>query len=233
MVFENGLGFEPWLDDIFGSMDASGTRVAVSTGIQLLPASEDDHQHDQSGEIDPNEADPHVWQSVTNAIVMVQNIRDGLITADPDGQSTYETNAANSIQALQDLDAQIMTSISSIPDDQRKLVTAHDTFGYYADRYGLEILGTALGSTTTEGADPSAMEIANLIDEIAATGVNAIFPETVQNPALIEQIAADAGVTVGPSLYTDALGPAGSPGETYIGMMTFNTDALVMALTQR
>ncbi len=230
VVFENGLGFEPWLDDIFESLGASGERVVVSSGIDLLPASATDHHDDHTDDIDPNEADPHIWQSVANAIVMVENIRDGLIAADPDGSSTYESNATAYLQALQDLDVEIMAAISTIPEDQRKLVTAHDTFGYYADRYGLEIIGTALGSTTTEGADPSAMEIASLIDEIVATGVQAIFPETVQNPGLIEQIADEAGVNVGPPLFTDALGPDGSPGDTYVGMMTFNTDAIVSAL---
>ncbi|NJN93955.1 MAG: zinc ABC transporter solute-binding protein [Anaerolineales bacterium] len=118
-----------------------------------------------------------------------------------------------------------------MPADHRKLVTSHDTFGYLAKRYGLEVVGSGLG-VTTEAGDPSAAEVAGLIEEVKAVGVPAIFTENVSNPKLMERVAAEAGVTLGPQLYTDALGEPGSDGETYLKMMRYNVTALVTALSQ-
>ena len=121
--------------------------------------------------------------------------------------------------------------VATLPEERRKLVTSHDTFGYFADAYGFEVLGTGFGSISTEAGDPSARDIAALVGEIEAAGVPAIFAENVANPDLMASIAAEAGVTLAPTLYTDALGPAGSPGETYEGMMRSNVTTIVDALS--
>jgi ABC-type Zn uptake system ZnuABC Zn-binding protein ZnuA len=117
-----------------------------------------------------------------------------------------------------------------LPQARRKLVTSHDTFGYFAKRYGYEILGTALGSISTEAADPSAGAIVVLVEQIKAAGVPAIFAENVQNPGLMDRIAVEAGVKLGPTLYTDALGEPGSDGDTYLKMMRYNITSIVAAL---
>jgi ABC-type Zn uptake system ZnuABC Zn-binding protein ZnuA len=109
------------------------------------------------------------------------------------------------------------------------LVTTHDTFGYFADRYGFEIIGTVLPSST-EGASPSAQEVAAMVETVRAAGVPAVFAENVSSNTLLRQIADEAGITVVASLYTDALGPTGSDGDTYLKLMRYNVTAIVSEL---
>lgn len=232
VIFENGLGFEPWLDRFFASTRPKGTRVVVTEGIEPRHADET-HQNEaeHEGEHDHGDIDPHVWHNVANAIVMVENIRDALISADPPHAAVYEANATAKIADLEALDAWVREQVATIPEERRKLVTSHDTFGYFADAYGFEVIGTALGSASTEAGDPSARDVAILIEEIAAAGVPAIFAENVSNPDLMESIAAEAGVTLAPPLYTDALGAPGTEASTYDGMMRGNVTTIVNALT--
>lgn len=177
------------------------------------------------------EFDPHVWHDVPHVIHEVELIRDALVEADPANAPSYQANAEAYLGQLKELDSWVAEEIKKIPADRRKLVTSHDTFGYLARRYGLEIVGSGLG-VSTEASDPSAAEVAGLIEEIRAVGVPAIFTENVSNPKLMERVAAEAGVTLGPQLYTDALGEPGSDGETYLKMMRYNVTALVTALSQ-
>ncbi len=233
VIFENGLGFEPWLDGFYESTQPPGTRVVVTEGITPREVGEDADEHEE--EEDAGHAhgqfDPHVWSDIANVIIMVGNIRDALVAADPARAELYEANAAAYIAELEALDATIREQVGTLPPERRKLVTSHDTFGYFADAYGFEVIGTALGSISTEAGDPSARDIATLITEIEETGVPAIFAENVANPDLMDSIAAEAGVVLAPPLYTDALGPQGSPGETYIGMMQSNVTTIVDALS--
>lgn len=204
------------------------------------PAEETDDQaaendHEEHAETDSHghthgEFDPHVWHDVTNVIHEVELIRDALAGADPANAQSYQANAEAYLGQLQELDSWVTEEIKKIPADHRKLVTSHDTFGYFAKRYGLEVVGSGLGSISTETGDPSAAQVADLIEEIKAVGVPAIFTENVSNPKLMERVAAEAGVTLGPQLYTDALGEPGSEGETYLKMMRYNVTALVTAL---
>jgi ABC-type Zn uptake system ZnuABC Zn-binding protein ZnuA len=161
---------------------------------------------------------------------MVENIRAALAAADPANAAQFDANAAAYTAQLEQLDAEIRAELETIPAGQRKLVTTHDLFGYFARDYDFEVLGSALGSVTTEAADPSAGQIAALVEEIRAAGVPAIFVETVGNPALMEQIAQEAGVTLAPPLYSHGLGPAGSGAETYIGMIRTNAQTIAEAL---
>jgi zinc/manganese transport system substrate-binding protein len=236
VIFENGLGFEPWLDRFFASAQPSGARVVVTEGITPREAGADAHEgevqlEDEAGADEHGQFDPHVWHDVANVIVMVGNIRDALVAADPGRAELYEANAAAYIAELEALDASIREQVGTLPEERRKLITSHDTFGYFADAYGFEVLGTALGSVSTEAGDPSARDIATLITQIAEAGVPAIFAENVANPDLMESLASEAGVSLAPSLYTDALGPPGSPGETYVGMMQSNVTTIVDALS--
>ena len=119
--------------------------------------------------------------------------------------------------------------MNSIPEENRTLFTSHDTFGYFAERYGFRV-DTALASASTETSDPSAGETAELIEEIDASDVPAIFAENVSNPAVMESIANEAGVELAPTLYTDALGEPGSEGGTYIEMVRYNASTMAEAL---
>lgn len=222
LVFENGLAFEAWLDDLYASSGSSARRIVVTEGIAPLEGMEGEH----------GEFDPHVWHDVHNAIRMVENIRDGLIAADPDGEYVYRANAGAYIAQLRALDGWLMEQVQALPEDRRKLVTSHDTFNYFAARYGFEVIGSALGSISTESADPAAGEIAGLVEDIKAAGVPAIFAENVSNRQLMEQIANEAGVTLAPALYTDALGEPGGEGDTYVKMIRYNVTTIVDALSR-
>lgn len=219
IVFENGLGFETWLDELVEGSGSSAVRVVTTEGIEPGVLVEDGVE----------EQDPHVWQDVRNVIVVAGHVRDALVAADPAGKDAYEANAARYVEQLEALDAEIAGRVGELPAEQRKLVTTHDAFGYFARRYGFEIVGTAL-PVSTEAADPAAGDVAALVDRIRAAGVPAIFAENIENQALLERVASDAGVVLGNDLYSDALGPEGSPGETYVGMMRANADAIVGAL---
>jgi zinc/manganese transport system substrate-binding protein len=229
LVFENGLEFEPWLDDLYSSSGSKATRVVVTDRIAPIEAAAGGQRAE--GEQPRDESDPHVWSDAGNAIRMVESIRDALAKADTNNADAYIANANGYLAELKALDDFIVAETAKLLPQRRKLVTIHDTFGYFAKRYGYEIVGTALGSVSTEAADPSAGELAKLIEQIKATGVPAIFAENVHNPDLMSRIASEAGVKLGPSLYTDALGEPGSDGDTYLKMMRSNVMAIVTTLS--
>jgi len=246
LIFEIGIGFETWLDDMYAASGSNAQRIVVSDGLDLISATEEGHEDELADEASPaaeaepegeeeedhahGDFDPHIWGDVTNAIAGVETIRAALGSADGADAATYDANADAYAAELTELDAFIRAEVGKLPEDRRKLVTSHDTFGYFARAYGFEIVGTALNSLTTESNDPPASEIAALVEEIDGSGVPAIFAENVSNSDLMQTIADEAGVTLAPPLYTDALGEPSSEGETYIAMMRSNTSTIVNAL---
>lgn len=245
LIFENGIGFEPWLDDMYEASGSTAQRVAVTDGIALLALDEaDEHEHDEHEEDgehedehtsddghEHGEHDPHVWHDVANAVLMVQVIRDTLVNADPDNAATYVANSDAFVASMVSVDDTIRAMVETVPPEQRILVTTHDSLGYFAHAYGFTIAGTALGSVSTEAADPSAGEIADLIDQIKATGVPAIFAENIENADLMQQIADDAGVVLAPPLYTDALSEPDGDAPTYLSLLIWNTTTIVESLS--
>ena len=239
VVFENGLEFETWLDDLYESSGSEAERAVVTEDIDLLPIAEEEHGHEEEGHEDDGHAgeeadehgeyDPHVWHDPTNAVVMVESIRDALAEADPENAEAYERNAGEYISELEGLDEEVQEQVDSIPEENRTLFTSHDTFGYFAERYGFRV-DTALASVSTETGDPSAGETAELVEEIEASGVPAIFGENVSNSSVMENIASEAGVELAPTLYTDALGEPGTEGSTYVRMVRYNVSTMSEAL---
>ena len=229
VLFENGAGFETWLDRLYASSGSGARRVTVTEGLKLREA-EVEHDQARGGPPAAHEEDPHVWHDVRNAVHMVQVIRDRLAQVDPEHAAKYRANAAAYLDRLQGLDRWVVETVGTLPPARRKLVTSHDTFGYFADRYGFTIVGTALASFSTEASDPSAAEFARLVESVKTAGVPAIFAENVHNPRLMERLAREAGVTLAPPLYTDALGKPGSAGDTYEKMMRSNVTTIVDAL---
>ncbi|MCC7358413.1 MAG: zinc ABC transporter substrate-binding protein [Anaerolineales bacterium] len=219
VVVENGLGFETWLDDLYTAADSQATRVAAADGIAPRAG---------TGE-ETGEADPHVWHSATNAMAMARNIKAALAAADPANAAAYQTNTDAYLAELTALDGWIAEQVSALPAERRKLVTTHDTFGYFAQRYGFEVLGSLL-PTSTEGASPSAQQVAALAQAVKAADVPAIFGENIGANGLLNQVAAEAGVKLVATLFTDALGAPGSGGETYVDMMRANVTTIVAAL---
>lgn len=233
ILFENGLGFETWLDALYTSSGSTAERVVVTRDIIPLGFAGEGVAANEEPVVSPTpdqELDPHFWQDVANSVSAVAVIRDALAAADPANADLYRSNADDYLAQLDELDQYIVDETAKLPAERRKLVTNHDAFGYFAYRYGYTIEGTALSSFSTDAADPSAEQMRTLVEAIQQTGVPAIFPENIENAELIEQIAREAGVTVGAPLYSDALGQPGTSGDTYLGMMRANIDAIVQAL---
>ena len=231
ILFENGLGFEPWLDDLYAASGSGAVRVVATDSMVPLPAAGlSGRGGAEGGPGDLGQLDPHVWHDVTNAMRMVENVQAALLKADPSHADVYAANADAYLAQLTELDAWVRQQVERLPAGRRKLVTSHDTFGYFAVRYGFDVVGTALGGTTAGLADPSAGAIAELVEAIKAAGVRAIFAENVSNPGLMRQIAAEAGVELAPLLYTDALGEPGGAGDTYVKAIRYNVSTIVDAL---
>jgi ABC-type Zn uptake system ZnuABC Zn-binding protein ZnuA len=173
-----------------------------------------------------DETDPHWWQDPRNAVRAVAAIRDALTEADPEGRATYERNSESYTRELRRLDSEIAACVAKVPADKRKLVTTHDALGYFARRYDVEVVGSVIPSLSTQ-AQPSAGDIADLVDQVRDEGVEAVFPEAGVDARLERALSRDAGVAVGAALFADTLGGEGSEAETYVDAMAANTAALV------
>lgn len=175
--------------------------------------------------------DPHAWFSSLNAAIYVRNIRDAVIRLDPEHAAEYQSRAALYLDQLRALHTWTVREISQIPPQQRVLVTSHDAFNYFCQAYGLQSATPVGWSTGTEvGAGVTPARRQATIDSIRQHRVKAIFVETTVNPAMVREIAREAGVTIGGELYSDSMGPPGSAGETYLGMMRENVITIVQTL---
>lgn len=216
LILENSLGSEPWLDRLYSASRSSAARIQVSQGITLIRG-------------DRNEPDPHFWHDVATTMVVVGTIRDALSGIDPANAAAYVANAEAYLTRLETLDAWVVSQVETLPAERRKLVTSHDTFGYFARRYGFQIVGVGLQSFFTD-AQPSAQQINRLVQDIRATGVPAVFVENVTDSRLMQRVGREAGVLVAPQLYTDALGVSNSPAGTYVDLIMHNVQTMTWAL---
>jgi zinc/manganese transport system substrate-binding protein/manganese/iron transport system substrate-binding protein len=224
VVVKNGVGLEKFLDDAISSAGFEGTVVDASQGVQIRTGNGTDEE--QAG-------DPHIWQNPRNAKIMAHNIAVGLATKDPADAALFQRNDTAYAAKLDALDRDIQTRIDTLPAGQRKLVTNHDSFGYYVDRYRLQFVGSIIPSFDTS-AELSGKDITDLVARIRATGVKAIFSEASLPPKTAQTIGQEAGVRViggENALYGDTLGPAGSAGDTYLKMETHNTQTIVDGLS--
>jgi ABC-type Zn uptake system ZnuABC Zn-binding protein ZnuA len=227
VVFLSGANLEAELTNILAN--TSGLTVELSTRVALRSSvSLDDDDGQEASDHNDGEYDPHVWFDPTNVMIWTSVIEQTLSELDPENAADYTDRAATYRRALAELDLWIWDQISNVPDERRNLVTDHLAFGYFAARYGLHQVGSVFPGVSTL-AEPSAREIAELIDTIDALDVPAIFVGTTVNPALAETIAADAGTQV-VSLYTGALSGETGPAATYIEFMRYDTEAIVNAL---
>jgi zinc/manganese transport system substrate-binding protein/manganese/iron transport system substrate-binding protein len=218
VVIQQGVGLDDWLEPVLSNAGGKSTRIVASEGVPLL-----------RGDKDEPAGDPHIWLDPTNAILMVRNVATGLATADPSGAATYQANADRYIAALQALDSELAARIATVPAASRKIVTDHDAFGYFAKHYGIQVIGTVIPSLST-AAEPDAKDLARLVATIRREHVHTVFPESSVNPRLQRAIAEESGATLGKPLYGDTLGPAGTPGATYLGMMRSNMDAIIAGI---
>lgn len=223
LVIVNGGGLEGPLLDTMRNAGGDATMVEASAGLES--------RRPQPGEptLEDTGTDPHFWLDPTLAKSYVATIRDAFAKADPAGASEYEANAAAYAKRLDELDAWIATQIAHIPAADRQLVMNHASHGYYADRYGLEVVGTVIPGVAT-GATPTAKELSDLTAAIRASGARAIFVEMGENPELARQIAAETGATVVTDLLDHSLTEANGVAPTYIEMLQYDTRRIVEAL---
>jgi zinc/manganese transport system substrate-binding protein/manganese/iron transport system substrate-binding protein len=211
LVIVNGLGLEAALHDVIEENTPSSTpTIELSQGLSVITN-------------DNQSANPHLWLDVQNAIAYVERIRDALVEIDPAGAEAYRANADSYLAELRTLDQEVATAIDSIPSDRRKLVTFHDAFPYLARRYGLQVVGVVVASP---GKEPSAKDVADLVEAIAAENVPAVFKEPQFNARILELAAGDAGVEAC-TLYSGALD---KKVDTYVKLMRFNAKELARCL---
>ena len=224
----NGVEYEHFIEPLLEN--AGGERLVIEATTGLTPQQMEEHAAEaESGTDHEHEAgDPHMWLDPNLVITYVENIRDGLSKADPDGAETYAANAEAYIAQLKALDSFIMEQVQSIPAERRLLVTNHEALGYFAERYGFEIVDTILPSFSSE-ASASAQEIAAAVDAVKNSGAPAIFLGEVENADLANQIASETGVKVVNTLYLESL-TDGAPAPTYIDMMKHNVTEIVNGL---
>jgi ABC-type Zn uptake system ZnuABC Zn-binding protein ZnuA/ABC-type Mn2+/Zn2+ transport system permease subunit len=225
LVFVNGDDLDKWIGKVVD--EAGGHPSVVDLGAQVPER--------VAGETSGPEAsrfDPHWWHDPANARAAVVAIRDALDRADPSHKAEFDRNAAAYLARLRTLDAGIRSCLGAIPASQRKLVTDHDAFNYFAKRYGIQVVGAVIPSQTTQ-AQASAGDVAKLDALIKREGVRAVFPESSISPKLAQSIARDTGATANDTLYGDTLGPKGSAGATYLSMEAANARAMARGFSGR
>jgi zinc/manganese transport system substrate-binding protein/manganese/iron transport system substrate-binding protein len=213
VVVQNGVGLEEWFQDTIDSAAPRGEVVDASRGARI-----------------GDDENPHIWFDPRNAKIMVANITNAFVAADPPGNSSYRANQRIYADELDALDAEIAAQLDGLAN--KKLVSNHDAFAYYVDRYGLEFVGSVIPSFDTQ-AELSSRDISDLVAKIEREGVKAVFSEASLPPRTAAAIAAEAGVKIvdgDDALFGDSLGPRGSDGDTYLKMQRHNTRMIVANL---
>jgi len=214
LVIINGLGLEGWLPRLVQSSGGKTAIVAATNGIAPLKIGGD--------------ADPHAWQSVANARIYVANIRDALVAADAPAAGVYRANAQSYLAKLDALDREVREAMTRIPQPRRKVISTHDSFGYFAAAYGVEFIAPLGVSTESEA---SARDIAGIITQIRTAKIPAVFLENISDPRLMRRISTETGARIGGTLYSDSLTGEKGDAPTYIDMVRHNIKALTSALS--
>ncbi len=225
LILWNGLFLEANLTKVLSQMNRA-YKVSDSIPKHMLLGWEGEEK----------ESDPHIWNNPEIWIYAVRYITDKLIEIDPDNKELYNSNSEKYIKDIEDIDIYIQEQINKIPDNIRTVITSHDAFNYYGDRYGIDMRAIQGISTETEAGT---RDIADLAELIVENEVPAVFVETSVSPKLIQALV-DAVKSrgfsgfkgIGGKLYSDALGEDGTNASTYIGMLKHNTDTIVKAYTE-
>lgn len=218
LILRNGLTFEGWINELIENSGTEAQVVTITEGIE--PIESEDYA---------NSSDPHAWMSARNGLIYIRNVKDALVTLDPDHAEEYQFNYEIYHQQVEDLDQSIEAAIQAIPAGKRVLITSHDAFRYYGRRYGVRV-EAVLGTSTD--ADVQTSDVIRLNEVLENTGVPAVFVESTVNPKLLQQVARDNDVIIGGSLYADSLGDEDSPASTYLKMLEHNTRTIVEGLSR-
>ena len=231
VIVSNGLGLDAFLDSLVKSAKGSdAVHVVAAEGLEAMPVklmalsrgglSHEGGREELDGHVhNHTHGNPHFWQNPMYAVYYVERIRDGLLQADPAGAQTYEANSAAYIQKLRELDQEIVVTLSAVPAGKRHLVTFHDAFGHFAQRYGWKVSAFVPG----DASDVTPGRVIRVMERIMEEGIPAVFAEPQFNADVIQQAAGDTGVSVGP-IYSNSLDDNVT---TYIEMMRFNARSLL------
>lgn len=217
LVLMNGLTFEGWLTELVENSGTKAPTVIVTNGIDPIESA-----------TYKNSADPHAWMDAELGLTYIKNIKNALVALAPEHKEVFEFNYGLYKKQLEDLDQYIQQQIQTIPAAQRVLITSHDAFQYYGQKYGIQ-LEAILGTSTD--AEVQTSDIMRLNKVIKESGVPAVFIESTVNPKLLKQLASDNAIKIGGELYADSIGDKDSPAPSYIDMLKYNTDVIVKALT--
>ncbi|MFT4272648.1 MAG: metal ABC transporter substrate-binding protein [Pantoea sp.] len=217
VVFVSGLGLEGWMDRLVSASGYKGTLVVASTGINTRQMVDDGKTI----------TDPHAWNSMANGVIYATNVMNALIKADPEDAAAIRKQGENYIQQLQKLDSWAKTSFAAVPQNKRKVLTSHDAFGYFGQRYGVEFLAPVGFSTEAEA---SASDVASIIKQLKAEHINTYFMENQTDPRLVKQIASATGAKPGGELYPEALSEANGPAASYEAAFKHNVNAMLKSM---
>lgn len=227
LLVMNGLGLEGWMPRIISATNYKGEVLVATNGIEPRKI-EEEHEEGKAADAheghDHGELDPHAWQNPLNVAVYVKNIEAELAKLDPAGAEEYRKNGDAYIGQLKQLDQWVVQQFAQIPEQKRVIITSHDAFNYFGEHYGVKVMAA---QGVSEDSEPSAKGVAELIRQIKAQKIKAVFVENMNSPRLVQQISKEAGVKLGGELYADALSPAKGPAPTYIKMIQYNVKQLV------
>ena len=210
-------------------VDGSPTKIAF-VGVLGESEGHEEHGHEEEGDDGHGHGalDPHFWFDPLRVQQAVNSIAAQLSTIDPEGQVSYRENAAAYSRELEQLHAWIEEQVATLPEERRLLVTSHDSFQYFAKRYGFEVVG-AIFPISTE-SEPTAQELAELIETIKHAQAPAVFAEKSHSARLGQRVSEETGATLIGGLYTGSLSEPGGDAATYIDLMRYNVETIVEAL---
>ncbi|WP_434779212.1 metal ABC transporter solute-binding protein, Zn/Mn family [Neisseria sp. Ec49-e6-T10] len=220
LIIVNGLGFEG--AGLNRAITQSKIKMVIaSRGVQTLSQEHhhDDHSHGST--------DPHAWTDPTLTKIYVKNIAQALSSIDPQGTDYYQKHATAYTNELTQLDNWAKQSFGAIAKNKRKVMTAHDAFGYFSHHYDIEFIAPQGVNTESEA---SAKTVAQMIRQAKAQNIKAIFAENIKDDRLIKQISKETGAKVQGKLYSDALSPKNTEADTYLKMMRFNINQLINSM---
>lgn len=249
IVFRSGGHLDEWADQLVEDSGSDAEVIDLSAGLPVElhggeheheeegeeahadeHAAEDEHAEDEGHDHEGEEIDPHWWHDPVNVAAATEEVEQALAEASPENANYFRQNANEYVAQVNRLQKQIAKCVRSVPPGERKIVTDHDAFGYFTNRFGIETVGTVIPALTTQ-AQPSAGDLADLEKTIQQENVKAVFPESSVSPKLAEAIARDTGASTDYTLYGDTLGPEGSDGATWLEMMKSNTNNVVLGMT--
>lgn len=219
LILVNGLTFEGWIRELIENSGTKAKVITITEGIEVIGSLQYE-----------NSSDPHAWMSAANGLKYIENIKNALIELKPDAKEAIESNYEIYKSKLIKLDKDIEEAIQQIPPEQRVLITSHDAFQYYGDRYKLRLEAIMGISTEAQAQTSDIIRVSKVIQE---NNVPAVFIESTINPKMLRQIASDNKVEIGGELYADSLGDENSSGSTYIDMLWHNTSTIVAALSKK